>query len=56
MYQILDFFKTIFNFAYEFMNIPIDIYGFEIRLWSVFIFVLLGSVLLWAIQAFYGTD
>lgn len=56
MYEILNIFKTIFNFVFDFMNVPINIYGVEFTLWSVFIFVLLGSLLLWVVQAFYGTD
>ncbi|MBO5341974.1 MAG: hypothetical protein J6A73_04740 [Lachnospiraceae bacterium] len=45
MYEILNFFKIIFDFALNFMQIPIDIYGLDITLWEVFLFVFVGSVL-----------
>lgn len=45
MYEILNFFQIIFDFALNFMQIPIDIYGLDITLWEVFLFVFVGSVL-----------
>lgn len=45
MSKIVEFFNIVFQFAYDFMHIPINIYGFEITMWAVFIFVFLGGVL-----------
>lgn len=57
MYEILNFFKVIFQFALDFMMIPIDIYGVDITIWEVFIFVLLGSILFGFIyMVFTGHD
>ncbi|MBO5081532.1 MAG: hypothetical protein J6C06_02895 [Lachnospiraceae bacterium] len=53
MYEILNFFKILFDFALDFMKIPIDIYGVDFTLWEVFLFVFLGSVLFGVIVTFF---
>lgn len=53
MYQILNFFKIIFDFALAFMKIPINIYGIDFTLWDVFLFVFLGSVLFGVIMSLF---
>lgn len=54
MYQLIDFFKKMIDFAYEIMIFPISFYGVEISLWNVFMFVLIGSILWWAILESYN--
>jgi len=56
MYQLMDFFKKMIDFAYEIMNFPISFYGVEISLWDVFMFVLIGSILWWVVQKSYDND
>lgn len=46
MYEILNFFKVIFDFAFRLLQSPFYIYGVDFTLWEVFLFVLVGGVLL----------
>lgn len=54
MYEILNFFKIIIDFALSFMQIPIDIYGVDITMWEVFIYVFIATVLLAIIYTIFS--
>lgn len=47
MYEILNFFKILIEFCYNVMSLSIVIYGVNITIFEVFVFVFLGSIL-WA--------
>lgn len=56
MYELLDFFRQMIDFAFNIMNIPMDFYGVKITLWQVFMFVLVGSILFYYITSAFDRD
>ena len=45
MYQI----KIIFETCFKILNLSISLFGYHITFWQVFMFVIVGSLLLWLI-------
>lgn len=41
----MDYIKRIYEIAYEIANIPIQLFDYTITLWQIFIFVVLGTML-----------
>lgn len=39
--------KYAFDAVYEISNVPIDLFGYTISLWNVFLFGVLGSLIFW---------
>lgn len=54
MYEILNFFQTVINFAFQILILPLNIYGLQITLFEVLIFVFIGSLLWGFILAIFS--
>ena len=42
--------RQIFATVYDLFNVKMDIYGFEISYWSVFIWILLATLFIWMVR------
>lgn len=50
----MDWIEAGFFYGYQIMNIPIDLFGFTISLWEVFLFIIFGSLFIWFLKNIFN--
>lgn len=50
----MEYFKELIDVVINFMKIPFTLWGFQLSLWSIFIWGILASLSLWALFKIWG--
>ena len=56
MNQLIDIFTIIIEMCMAILNIDIEIFGLSFTMWSVFVFVSLGSLMWYLVSRIYGEE